>query len=55
MINKILFVIGIVGNGGAERVIAALANRLIEKNIEVGIVTIYSTRQLQLLRVSVRI
>mgnify|MGYP000355696359 FL=1 len=25
MINKILFVIGIVGNGGAERVIAALA------------------------------
>ena len=41
MINKILFVIGIVGNGGAERVIAALANRLIEKNIEVGIVTIY--------------
>lgn len=45
MINKILFVIGIVGNGGAERVIAALANRLIEKNIEVGIVTIYSTRQ----------
>lgn len=46
MINKILFVIGIVGNGGAERVIAALANRLIENNIEVGIVTIYSTRQL---------
>ena len=45
MINKILFVIGIVGNGGAERVIAALANRLIENNIEVGIVTIYSTRQ----------
>lgn len=45
MINKILFVIGIVGNGGAERVIVALANKLIENNIEVGIVTIYSKRQ----------
>ena len=45
MINRILFVIGIVGNGGAERVIVALANKLIENNIEVGIVTIYSKRQ----------
>ena len=45
MIKKILFVIGIIGNGGAERVIAALANRLIENNIEVGVATIYSTRQ----------
>ena len=45
MVKKVLFVIGILGNGGAERVIAALANRLIENNVEVGIVTIYSTRQ----------
>lgn len=45
MVKKVLFVIGILGNGGAERVIAALANRMIENNVEVGIVTIYSTRQ----------
>lgn len=45
MVKKVLFVTGILGNGGAERVIAALANRLIENYVEVGIVTIYSIRQ----------
>lgn len=45
MVKKILFVIGIMGNGGAERVIAALANQLVTEEVQVAIVTIYSNRQ----------
>lgn len=43
--KRVLFAIGIMGNGGAERVIAALANRWNAEGIEVGILTIYGTRQ----------
>ena len=43
--KKIVFVIGIMGNGGAERVIAALSNYLSRKKYEISIITIYGNRQ----------
>ncbi|MBE7037235.1 MAG: glycosyltransferase family 4 protein [Ruminococcaceae bacterium] len=42
---KVAFVIGTMGNGGAERVIAALANELASNGAEVRIITIYGNRQ----------
>lgn len=36
---KILFVIGNLGGGGAERVLALIANELVQRNLEVTIVT----------------
>ena len=42
---KVAFVIGTMGNGGAERVIAALANGWASKGAEVRIITIYGNRQ----------
>lgn len=43
--KRIMFVIGIMGNGGAERVIAALANTMVRSDISVRIVTIFGSRQ----------
>lgn len=43
--KKLVFVIGIMGNGGAERVIAALSNQLSEQGIAVRIISIYGKRQ----------
>lgn len=42
---KIIFVIGIMGKGGAERVIAAISNELVKSNFEIEIITIYGNRQ----------
>lgn len=42
--RKIVFVIGIMGNGGAERVIATLSNYLSKKNYDISIITIYGDR-----------
>lgn len=43
--KRILFVIGIMGKGGAERVIANLSNYLVTKGWDITIVTIYGSRQ----------
>lgn len=43
--KKIVFVIGTLGNGGAERVISTLANNFSEKGYEVSIITIYGNKQ----------
>ncbi|BDP47063.1 hypothetical protein [Enterococcus faecium] len=43
--RKLTFVIGIMGKGGAERVIANLANNFIQDNWEIDIITIYGNRQ----------
>lgn len=40
--KKILFVIGTLSNGGAERVISVLAEQLSKKGYEVGITTVYN-------------
>ena len=42
--KKVLFVIGTMANGGAERVISVLANRLNKKGYSVSIVTIIDNR-----------
>ncbi len=42
--NKVLFVIGTLGNGGAERVIATLSNNFNLKGIKVKIILIYGNR-----------
>lgn len=42
---KVLFVIGVMGNGGAERVIANLSNEFVAYGWEIEIVTIYGSRQ----------
>ena len=43
--KKIVFVIGIMGKGGAERVVAAIANELVKMKIRVRIITLYGNRQ----------
>lgn len=43
--NKIIFIIGVMGNGGAERVISTLANQFSNQNIEIGIIGIYGSEQ----------
>lgn len=43
--KKIAFVIGTMGNGGAERVIAAISNEMVKKNIKIKIITIYGRKQ----------
>lgn len=43
--KKIVFVIGIMGNGGAERVIANLSNLFSLKEYEIDIITIFGNRQ----------
>lgn len=43
--KKIVFVIGMMGNGGAERVIAALSNQFVKNGIGVRIITIYNDQQ----------
>lgn len=43
--KKIVFVIGMMGNGGAERVIAALSNQFVKNGIGVRIITIYTDQQ----------
>ena len=42
---KIIFVIGIMGKGGAERAISAISNELIKRNFKIEIITIYGNRQ----------
>ncbi len=42
---KITFVIGVMGNGGAERVIANLSNEFVLYGWDVNIITIYGSRQ----------
>lgn len=42
---KVLFVIGVMGNGGAERVIANLSNEFVTYGWEVEIATIYGSKQ----------
>ena len=42
---KIIFVIGVMGKGGAERVIAAISNELVKSNFDIEIITIYGNRQ----------
>lgn len=43
--KKIVFVIGIMGNGGAERVIANLSNLFSVKKYQIDIITIFGSRQ----------
>ena len=43
--RKIVFVIGIMGNGGAERVVATLSNYLSKKKYDISIITIYGDRK----------
>ncbi|MBP3531065.1 MAG: glycosyltransferase [Thermoguttaceae bacterium] len=43
--RRIAFTIGVMGNGGAERVIAALSNEWAARGDKVRIITIYGTRQ----------
>jgi len=43
--KKIVFIIGIMGNGGAERVVAILSNYLSKKEYDVSVITIYGNRQ----------
>jgi len=43
--KSLVFVIGTMGNGGAERVIANLSNQFVQDNINVSIITIYGTLQ----------
>ena len=43
--ENMVFVIGTMGNGGAERVIANLSNQFVNDNIKVSIITIYGTFQ----------
>jgi len=43
--KSITFVIGTMGNGGAERVIANLSNQFVNDGINVSIITIYGTLQ----------
>lgn len=43
--KKIVFVIGIMGNGGAERVIANLSNLFSAKKYQIDIITIFGSRQ----------
>lgn len=42
--KRIMFVIGVLSNGGAERVISILAKELCDKGYEVSIVTIYGDK-----------
>lgn len=42
---KVLFVIGVMGNGGAERVIANLSNEFVARGWEIRILTIYGSKQ----------
>lgn len=42
---KVLFVIGVMGNGGAERVIANLSNEFVAYGWEIEILTIYGSKQ----------
>ena len=42
---KVLFVIGVMGNGGAERVIANLSNEFVSYGWEINILTIYGSKQ----------
>ena len=42
---KVVFVIGIMGNGGAERVIANLSNAFVGLGWQIHIITIYGNRQ----------
>lgn len=42
--KKICFVIGSLGNGGAERVVSVLANKLVELGYNVSIILYYSDR-----------
>jgi glycosyltransferase involved in cell wall biosynthesis len=42
--KKITFIIGIMGNGGAERVISVLSNNFIDHDYKVNIITIYGNR-----------
>ena len=44
VLSRILFVIGSLGNGGAEKVCTLLSNRLYEQGVEVYIVTIFDGR-----------
>lgn len=39
--KKVMFVIGVLSNGGAERVISILAKEMIRKGYEVSIVTVF--------------
>src|SRR5690606_35053444 len=41
---KIVFVIGVLSNGGAERVISILATELCNKGYDVSIITIYGDK-----------
>ncbi|MEN3004734.1 glycosyltransferase [Dehalobacterium formicoaceticum] len=43
--KSLVFVIGTMGNGGAERVIANLSNQFVHDDIKVSIITIYGTLQ----------
>lgn len=43
--KSLVFVIGTMGNGGAERVIANLSNQFVHDDIRVSIITIYGTLQ----------
>lgn len=42
---NIVFVIGVLGNGGAERVIANISNELVKLNWDVNIITIYGNQK----------
>lgn len=42
--NKITFIIGIMGNGGAERVISILSDIFVKKDYQVSIITIYGDK-----------
>ncbi|HII4433465.1 glycosyltransferase [Clostridium perfringens] len=44
MKRSITFIIGIMGNGGAERVVSILANYFINENIDINIITIYGDK-----------
>ena len=43
--KSVIFIIGTMGNGGAERVIANLSNQFVQDDIKVSIITIYGTLQ----------
>jgi GalNAc-alpha-(1->4)-GalNAc-alpha-(1->3)-diNAcBac-PP-undecaprenol alpha-1,4-N-acetyl-D-galactosaminyltransferase len=42
---RLIFIVSILGNGGAERVVVNLSNYLVELGIDVSIITIYGSRK----------